>query len=67
MAGRPKIYDEEVILDKAVSVFWERGYENASADEILVSITSFSYSLDTPPFLFLKMNMNPANNPLPIQ
>lgn len=35
MAGRPKIYDEETILEKAVEVFWDKGYENASADELL--------------------------------
>ncbi|MCE7059481.1 TetR/AcrR family transcriptional regulator [Dyadobacter sp. CY343] len=35
MAGRPKIYDESEALDQAVKVFWERGYSNASADELL--------------------------------
>lgn len=35
MAGRPKIYDEEVALDKAIEVFWKKGYEVASADELL--------------------------------
>jgi TetR/AcrR family transcriptional repressor of nem operon len=35
MAGRPKIYDESQVLDKAVKVFWEKGYENASADDLL--------------------------------
>lgn len=35
MAGRPKIYDEEAVLDKAIGVFWEKGYENASADDLL--------------------------------
>jgi TetR/AcrR family transcriptional regulator, transcriptional repressor for nem operon len=35
MAGRPKIYDEEQVLDKAIAVFWEKGYENASADDLL--------------------------------
>ncbi len=35
MAGRPKIYNEETALDQAVSVFWEKGYANASADDLL--------------------------------
>jgi TetR/AcrR family transcriptional repressor of nem operon len=35
MAGRPKIYDEEVALDKAIEVFWKKGYEVASAEELL--------------------------------
>ncbi|MDQ1090136.1 TetR/AcrR family transcriptional regulator [Siphonobacter sp. SORGH_AS_1065] len=35
MAGRPKIYDEERALDRAVGVFWEKGYANASADDLL--------------------------------
>lgn len=35
MAGRPKIYDEDEVLDKAIGVFWEKGYENASADDLL--------------------------------
>jgi TetR/AcrR family transcriptional repressor of nem operon len=35
MAGRPKIYDEETALDSAVEVFWEKGYANASSDDLL--------------------------------
>jgi TetR/AcrR family transcriptional regulator, transcriptional repressor for nem operon len=35
MAGRPKIYDEEKALDCAIEVFWKRGYEKASAEELL--------------------------------
>ncbi|VXD14575.1 TetR/AcrR family transcriptional regulator [Marinoscillum sp. 108] len=35
MAGRPKIFDEEQALDKAIAVFWEKGYENASAENLL--------------------------------
>lgn len=35
MAGRPKIYNEKEALDKAVEVFWEKGYENTSADDLL--------------------------------
>ncbi|RAJ08867.1 TetR family transcriptional regulator [Chitinophaga skermanii] len=35
MAGRPKIYDEALIIDKATNVFWEKCYDSASADELL--------------------------------
>lgn len=35
MAGRPKIYDEEAVLDKAIEVFWKKGYEVASAEDLL--------------------------------
>ncbi|THU40537.1 TetR/AcrR family transcriptional regulator [Niastella caeni] len=35
MAGRPKIYDEEKALDNAIEVFWEKGYENATPNELL--------------------------------
>lgn len=35
MAGRPKIFDEEIVIKKAANVFWEKGYEAASAEELL--------------------------------
>jgi TetR/AcrR family transcriptional repressor of nem operon len=35
MAGRPKIYDEEKALDRAIEVFWKNGYENSTPDELL--------------------------------
>lgn len=35
MAGRSKLYDEEQALDRALNVFWLKGYENASAQELL--------------------------------
>jgi len=35
MAGRPKIFDEEEIINKAIDVFWKYGYE-ASSTEILL-------------------------------
>lgn len=35
MAGRPKIYDEEAVLDKAIEVFWKKGYETASTEDLL--------------------------------
>ncbi len=35
MAGRPKIYDEEQVIDKAINVFWDTCYDAVSADELL--------------------------------
>jgi TetR/AcrR family transcriptional repressor of nem operon len=35
MAGRPKIFDEKEVISKAAQVFWEKGYEAASAEELL--------------------------------
>jgi TetR/AcrR family transcriptional regulator, transcriptional repressor for nem operon len=35
MAGRPKIYNEHEAIDKAIDVFWKKGYELASAEELL--------------------------------
>ena len=35
MQGRPKIFDEEEVINKAIEVFWKNGYE-ASSTEILL-------------------------------
>lgn len=35
MAGRPKIFDEQTVIDKAIEVFWMKGYEAASAEDLL--------------------------------
>lgn len=35
MAGRPKIFDEQTVIEKAIEVFWVKGYESASAEELL--------------------------------
>ena len=35
MAGRPKIFDEKEAIDKATEVFRNKGYDTASADELL--------------------------------
>lgn len=35
MAGRPKIFDEQDVINKAIEVFWGKGYEAASTDELL--------------------------------
>jgi TetR/AcrR family transcriptional regulator, transcriptional repressor for nem operon len=35
MAGRPKIYDEQQVIDKAIEVFRDKCYDAASTDELL--------------------------------
>lgn len=34
LRGRPKLFDNDEILEKALQVFWERGYEGASMAEL---------------------------------
>ncbi|HTF80199.1 MAG TPA: TetR/AcrR family transcriptional regulator [Cytophagales bacterium] len=38
MSGRPKIYEETEVIDKAIAVFWQKGYEAASADALLAAM-----------------------------
>lgn len=35
MAGRPKIFEKQEIINKAIEVFWKKGYEASSATELL--------------------------------
>lgn len=35
MAGRPKIYNEEQVLNSAVNLFWDNGYEATSTEDLL--------------------------------
>lgn len=35
MAGRPKIFDENEAIRKATEIFWKKGYEAASTEELL--------------------------------
>lgn len=38
MAGRPKIFNEKEVIDKAVEVFWQKGYEASSSDDLLAAM-----------------------------
>ena len=33
--ARPKAFDEEVVLDRAVEVFWAKGYEATSIQDLV--------------------------------
>ena len=35
MAGRPQIFSENEVLEKATQLFWSKGYEATSTDELL--------------------------------
>ena len=32
--GRPRTFDETAVLDKAIGVFWQKGFEGASLDDL---------------------------------
>lgn len=35
MAGRPKLYEEDVLIEKATEVFWKKGYTASSAQDLM--------------------------------
>jgi TetR/AcrR family transcriptional regulator, transcriptional repressor for nem operon len=37
-SGRPRIFEAQDVIDKAIRVFWSKGYEAASAEELLESM-----------------------------
>ncbi|MBB6458962.1 TetR/AcrR family transcriptional regulator [Flammeovirga kamogawensis] len=38
MAGRPKIFKQEEVLDKTIQLFWENGYEATSTNDLLKEV-----------------------------
>ena len=36
--GRPRLFDRTVALDRAMRVFWDRGYEGATFDELIAAM-----------------------------
>ncbi|HWY36101.1 MAG TPA: TetR/AcrR family transcriptional regulator [Nitrosopumilaceae archaeon] len=57
MAGRPKLFDERVALKKAATLFWEKGYEATSTEDLIRSMGlqrgSFYNSFNSKKKLFL--------------
>lgn len=43
--GRPRKFDEEEVLEKALLVFWEKGYEGASLSDLLAAMSVTKSSL----------------------
>lgn len=38
MSGRPKIFDEHEVIDKAADLFWRQGYEATSTEDLLTEM-----------------------------
>lgn len=67
MAGRPKIFDEEKVLDQAVDLFWHNGYEATSTEDLLQRMNlnkgSLYHSFGNKKQLFIKaMDFFAANS-----
>jgi len=56
--GRPQAFDEHLVLDKALTVFWEKGYSNTSTRDLIaatgISNGSFFNSFGDKKTLYLK-------------
>src|SRR6201999_2502772 len=54
--GRPAVFDRAVALNKAMKLFWERGYEGTSFDELIsamgISASSFYNSFGSKEALY---------------
>ncbi|MEM8894931.1 MAG: helix-turn-helix domain-containing protein, partial [Bacteroidota bacterium] len=59
MAGRKKIFKEEVALGQAMEVFWKYGYEGASMQRLLKAMGlnkgSLYYSFGSKKELFIRV------------
>jgi TetR/AcrR family transcriptional repressor of nem operon len=59
MAGRPSLFDQEKVLDKATDLFWTRGYEATSLDDLLAVMkmgkSSFYHAFGSKKELFEKV------------
>lgn len=55
--GRPRAFDENAALDKAIRVFWERGFEAAGVDGLakamVLSMSTYDSSFGDKEKLFL--------------
>lgn len=56
--GRPQIFDENIVLDKALTVFWKKGYQTTSTRDLInatgISNGSFFNSFGDKKTLYLK-------------
>lgn len=45
MAGRPRLFDEQVALEEAMQLFWRQGYEGTSMSQLRAAMSLSSASL----------------------
>jgi TetR/AcrR family transcriptional repressor of nem operon len=38
MAGRPQIFNEQEVIEKATNIFWAKGYEATSTDDLMMAM-----------------------------
>src|ERR1700756_3742741 len=56
--GRPQVFNEELVIDKALNVFWQKGYSGASTRDLInatgISNGSFFNSFGDKRHLYFK-------------